>query len=152
MRLGELLSVQVKDLNVAKRFVNCRGKTGEKTYYISEILAKDLKVYLNGRKKIQTKLNVLFLNSQNKPFNTRLIQKILERIRNKRKTTNWTTPHTFRRTLNTLRKKMGCDNETAKILLGHKINDVNIESYTIFNYEDYIAFFDKYNPYSNLFQ
>jgi hypothetical protein len=41
---------------------------------------------------------------------------------------------------------MGCDNETAKILLGHKINDVNIESYTIFNYEDYIAFFDKYNP------
>jgi len=121
MRLGELLSVQVKDLNVAKRFVNCRGKN-------------------------------LFLNSQNKPFNTCLIQKILERIRNKRKTTNWITPHTFRRTLNTLRKKMGCDNETAKILLGHKINDVNIESYTIFNYEDYIAFFDKYNPYSNLFQ
>jgi len=45
---------------------------------------------------------------------------------------------------------MGFDNNTAKMLLGHKLNDVNIESYTVFNYEDYIKLFDKFNPYSTI--
>lgn len=146
MRLGELLSIQVKDLNIVKRMVNCRGKTGEKVYYFSENLTKDLRVYLNGRKKAQTNLNALFLNSKNKKYNTRLIQKTLERIRVKFNT-DWITPHTFRRTLNTLRKNMGCSLEDRKILLGQKTGDVNIECYTILEYDNYIQSFDKYNPY-----
>jgi len=153
MRLGEFLSIQINDLNVDKRIVNCRGKTGEKTYYFSERLAKELSLYLNGRSKLQSKLTLLFLTSQLKPFSNRLIQKILERIRSKGKISNWITPHTFRRTLNTLRKRnMKCDNETAKILLGHKSNDVNIDDYTIYDYADKLALFDKYNPYLNISQ
>ncbi len=61
------------------------------------------------------------------------------------------TCKTFRSTLNTLRKKeMGCSNEIAKRLIGHKTNDVNINSYTKYDFLDLIELFDKYNPYQTL--
>jgi len=58
--------------------------------------------------------------------------------------------HTFRRTLNTLRKRMGCPKEDRKILLCHKVSDVNFNCYVKLNYYDYIQLYDKWNPYKNI--
>jgi len=61
------------------------------------------------------------------------------------------TCKTFRSTLNTLRKKeKGCSNENAKRLLGHKTNDVNINSYTKYDYIDLMNLYDEYYPYQTL--
>ncbi len=63
-------------------------------------------------------------------------------IKNKRKNNKY---------LDTVRKKeMGCSNEVAKRLIGHKTNDVNINSYTKYDFLDLIDLFDKYNPYQTL--
>ena len=45
---------------------------------------------------------------------------------------------------------MECSNEVTKRLLGHKTNDLNIESYTKYDFLDLIDLFDKYNPYQTL--
>ena len=58
--------------------------------------------------------------------------------------------HTFRRTINTFRKLMGCPSEDRKILLNHKVQDVNMESYVKLNYNQYIELYDKWYPYSEL--
>jgi len=147
-RLSELLSIQINDLNLEKRYVNCRGKTGEKIYYFSLELAKNLKQYYNERISMKNKkTNALFLNQNLNAYSNRSIQLIIDNTCEKCNITKNISPHTFRRTLNTLRKRIGCDNETAKMLLGHKLSDVNMASYTVFDYEDYIKLFDKYNPY-----
>ena len=57
--------------------------------------------------------------------------------------------HTFRRTINTLRKKMGCPNEDRRILLCHKVNDINYQCYVRLNLEDYLALRDKWDPYKD---
>ena len=45
---------------------------------------------------------------------------------------------------------MNCSNDIAKQLLGHKVQDVNIESYTIYDLKDLRDLFDQYNPYKKL--
>jgi len=61
------------------------------------------------------------------------------------------TTHTFRRSINTHRKKLKkCPLEICKRLLGHKTIDVNEASYTIYDFEDLIELYDQYDPYENL--
>ena len=50
MRMGELRSIDLEDVNVEKRYLKVRGKTGRKVYYISRGLAKHLALYLQERK------------------------------------------------------------------------------------------------------
>lgn len=151
MRLGEGLNAKLKNIDIRKRLITVIGKTGEKTYYFSENFAKILNLYLNERSKLkEINSNALFLNNNLRKYSNRTIQQLINNILKKLGIDKQITPQTFRRTLNTLRKKRGCDNDTAKILLGHKLRDVNIESYTIYNYEDYIEMFDRFNPYTNL--
>ena len=57
------------------------------------------------------------------------------------------SPHTFRRTINTLRKKMECPKEDRHILLNHKGGDVNLDNYVVLNTEEYVELYDKWNPY-----
>jgi len=45
---------------------------------------------------------------------------------------------------------MGCPSEDRKILLNHKVQDVNMESYVKLNYNQYIELYDKWYPYSEL--
>ncbi len=45
---------------------------------------------------------------------------------------------------------MGCSIEDRKILLNHKTGDVNLESYTILEYDNFIELYDKWNPYQAL--
>jgi len=37
----------------------------------------------------------------------------------------------------------GCPNEDRKILVSHKVQDVNIESYVKMNYKQYIELYEK---------
>ena len=49
-----------------------------------------------------------------------------------------------------LGKELECSNDNAKQLIGHKTNDVNIKSYTKYDFIDLMNLYDKYNPYLNL--
>ena len=150
MRKGELINAKYSDLNTEKRYIRTTGKTEDVAYYYSKELAHFLKQYLNEREKISINNEILFLTNRIEKYSNRAFNLLLKNACKKLGIEKNITCHTFRRSINTYRKKMGCSNEDRKILLNHKINDVNIESYLIYDREEYLALFDKYNPYENL--
>lgn len=150
MRIGELINLDCKDLNVKKRNVEVEGKTGRKIYYFSENLTNYLKVYFKERMSKEVDSNALFLSIQKKRYALRTINNYIRNCVIHLNMEKRISCHTFRRTLNTLRKRMGCPKEDRKILLCHKVNDVNFNCYVKLNYYDYIQLYDKWNPYKNI--
>ncbi|MFW9878054.1 MAG: tyrosine-type recombinase/integrase, partial [Candidatus Thorarchaeota archaeon] len=129
MRIGELINLDCKDVNVKKRYVEVEGKTGRKVYYFSEGLAMHLTIYLKERMSKDTDTQALFLSIQKKRYALRTINHYTRKCVIRLNIEKWISCHTFRRTLNTLRKRMGCPKEDRKILLCHKVSDVNFSCY-----------------------
>jgi integrase len=150
MRIGEFLSLDCEDLNVKKRYIEAEGKTGRKVYYFSEGLANHLAIYIKERMNRETDSNALFLSIQKKRYALRTINHYIRNCVIRLDIEKRISCHTFRRTLNTLRKRMGCPKEDRKILLCHKVSDVNFSCYVKLNYYDYIQLYDKWNPYKNI--
>ena len=150
MRKGELINAKYGDLNIEKRYIRTTGKTEDVAYYYSKELAHFLKQYLNEREKISLDNKILFLTNRIEKYSNRIFNILLKNACKKLGIEKNITCHTFRRSINTYRKKMGCNLEDRKILLNHKVNDVNIESYLIYDHEEYLALFDNNNPYENL--
>jgi len=152
MRHGELLSIDYDMINTQNRYVETKGKNGRNVYYFSKGLAGHLEIYLKERMLRDAKTNVLFLSLQKKRYSPRSINNYLSNCLTILNIKKKISCHTFRRTLNTLRKKMGCPPEDRKILLCHKVNDVNFNCYVKLNYNDYLQLYDKWNPYKNIFE
>ena len=150
MRKGELINAKYSDLNIEKRYIRTTGKTGEVVYYFSKDLAHFLKQFLNEREKISINNDIFFLTNRIEKYSNRNFNLLLKNACKKLGIEKNITCHTFRRSLNTYRKFMGCNLEDRKILLNHKVNDVNTESYLVMNREEYLTLFDNNNPYENL--
>ena len=150
MRKGELINIDYDKVYVEKRYIDTKGKTGRKIYYISKQLAKYLQLYLEERTLVEVQTKALFLSARLRRFSPRPFNRYLKNILRKIEITKNITCHTFRKSLNTFRKVMGCLLEDRKILLNHKSNDVNIESYVKLNYEQFITLYDRWDPYKNL--
>ncbi len=150
MRKGELINIDYNEINLEKRFIKTMGKTGKKVYYISKELAKFLKLYLKERKLKNVKTKALFLSTQSKRYTERQFNAYLKHVLDDLEIKKTITCHTFRRTLNTFRKLMGCPNEDRKILLNHKVKDVNVESYVKLNYKQFIELYDRWYPYQDI--
>jgi len=150
MRKGELISAKVHNIDIQKRYIRTHGKTEESVYYFSKELGKYINSYLNSRINLNVNSDVLFLSQFRKQFSNRTFNLLLKNACVQVGIKKNITCHTFRRTINTFRKKMGCSNEDRKILLNHKVQDVNIESYIILDREEYLKLFDQFNPYQEL--
>ena len=150
MRIGEFLNLDCKDVNIKKRYIEAEGKTGRKVCYFSEGLARHLEIYLKERMNRETDSNALFLSIQKKRYALRTINHYIRNCVIRLDIEKRISCHTFRRTLNTLRKRMGWPKEDRKILLCHKVSDVNFSCYVKLNYYDYIQLYDKWNPYKNI--
>jgi integrase len=151
MRLGELVNAKYNEFNHKFRHFNLKeGKTDEKLYNVSKDLARIIRRYITTRKKMDINKEYLFLSNRLKKYSNRSFNLILSRARKKLGIKKNITTKTFRKTLNTLRKKeLGCAKEDRERLMGHKTNDVNINNYTIYDYKDNMELFDRYNPYIN---
>ncbi|MFW9951049.1 MAG: tyrosine-type recombinase/integrase, partial [Candidatus Thorarchaeota archaeon] len=150
MRKGELINIDYDNVNIKKRFIKTTGKTDKKIYYFSNELGKYLEIFLQERKSNTSTDKALFLSVQNKRFSLRQFNFYLKQLLKKLNISKDITCHTFRRSLNTFRKIMGCPNEDRKILLNHKVRDVNVDSYVKLNYHEFISLFDKWNPYKEI--
>jgi len=151
MRMGEFLSIDHDDVNTEKRYVEVEGKAGRKIYYFSKGLANHLALYIKERSLKNFECDALFISVQGGRHTRVLINRYIRRTIARVGLEKWISAHTFRKTINTLRKKMGCPKEDRKILLCHKFRDVNYQCYVKLNYEDYIKLYDKWNPYKHLY-
>ncbi len=150
MRKGELINIEYQKVNTEKRIIDTYGKKGQKIYYISKELAHYLEFYINNRKIKNIQSNALFISRYSQRFSKRHFNLYLHSVLNKVEIDKQITCKTFRSSLNTLRYKMGCPGEDRKILLNHKIQDVNFEHYVKLNYVDYLQKFDTWNPFKNI--
>ena len=162
MRKGELISIDIEtkennhieylDDDLDKRILRVKGKMGKKIYVISEELSEDLKIHLDTRKKKNLETKAFFVSTWNKRFHSDTINRSLKTTMRVLGLNEQYTPHTFRKTLNKLRRDLGCNNEDRAILLNHKMGNVNFDAYTLRLYktEEIIEKFDEYNPYKKL--
>jgi integrase len=129
------------------------GKTGRHIYYCSEELRDYLISHVEKRRNQTYECNALFLSSYKRFFSENAINDFLKRfIKKVNERENRTiinpniTMHSFRRTINNERMKMGCPNNMLKILVNQSVNDVNFKHY-IDKSKGFLTEYDKYNPY-----
>lgn len=150
MRKGELINIDYNNVNLKKRYIKTKGKTDKKVYYLSGDLTKYLGIYMKERSLKSVNTDALFLSTHLKRYTERQFNAYLKNVLTELKINKNITCHTFRRSLNTFRKLMGCPIEDRKILLNHKVKDVNVESYVKLNYKQFIELYDKWYPYQNI--
>ncbi len=150
MRKGEHINIEYQKVNTQKRYIDTYGKKGEKIYYTSKELAHYLEFYINNRKIKNVQSKALFISRFSQKFSKRYFNLYLSSVLKKVGIDKQITCKTFRSSVNTLRYNMGCPTEDRKILLNHKIQDVNFEHYVKLNYEDYLQKFDTWNPFKNI--
>lgn len=123
MRVGELVSIKVNDINRSGKTIKILGKGNkERIVYYNKITEKRLKLYLeNGRCHLNKKnSDYLFLNQQGGPLTTRGVEFILDQIMKKTALTKHITPHMLRHSFATHLLNEGCDLLSVQELLGHE--------------------------------
>ena len=126
-------------------------------YYISkELTDLLLNDYLTKRREIDIKDNLgkpLFVSSHNKRYFVDSLNKIMKRALKYLEIEKRINIHTFRKTLNTFRFDMGCPDKYLKILLNHKLKDINFDHYVSdkAKSEKFLKMYDEYNPYKFFF-
>lgn len=121
MRIGELVALDIKDINLQERTILIFGKgRKERIIYIScdEVLVA-IKEYLAFRRKIQTKSPALFLNRDHKRLSIYSIENIFEKYCKIAKIKKHYTPHCLRHTMATMLLNNGADIREVQEILGH---------------------------------
>lgn len=146
MRVSELATIRIENVDVGERYlvtgmVEGARKTGEAGYFFSPECARELARYM----MLVPEGDWLFPSpcKQGRPVLGETIEDFIVRTRDDPSITT----HTFRKSLNTLRAGMGCDLEIRKILLNHKVNDVNVTNYTMRTRKEKRDLYDKFYPY-----
>jgi len=153
-RKGGLIYAKYTEIDIKKRIMETFEKTGYKAYYFSKNLAVHIEMYVNERKKLDTKITNLFVVKNKgiyKPYSPRALDLIIKNCLDKLNIKREITCHTFRRSINSFRFDMNCPDEDRKILLNHKTtSNVNLNSYVNLEYNKFIKMYDTWNPYQDL--
>lgn len=122
MRLNELVSINIDDIDFEERRLLLKGKGNkQRIIYINDACISALKTYLNSRKNPPDEPNALFLSKQKKRISRRRVEQIIEKLLNETGLGNrGISPHKLRHTAATLMYQHGnVDTLVIKEVLGH---------------------------------
>lgn len=118
MRVGELESVKINDINFSDNSIKILGKGNkERIVYFGEYAREILDLYLSKRKD---KCEYLFINNHGNKLTSRGISYILNKTIDKTSLNTKISPHMIRHSFATHMLNEGCDLLTVQELLGHK--------------------------------
>ena len=123
MRVGELVSIKVKDINVEEGTILILGKGNkERITHFGEYAKDILLLYLeDGYKKLnKNNLDYLFINNKATKLTERGVRDILNSIIKKTDLSKHISPHMLRHTFATHLLNEGCDILSVQKLLGHE--------------------------------
>lgn len=122
IRVSELVSIKIEDINVQGRSIVILGKgKKERMVYFGEYANEALTRYLNDGYKVLNKKNRsnLFLNHLGEALTTRGVRYILDQQIKKTSLSKNISPHMIRHSFATHLLNEGCDLLTVQELLGH---------------------------------
>ena len=123
MRVGELVSIKVKDINIEEGTILILGKGNkERITHFGEYAKDILLLYLeDGYKKLnKNNLEYLFINNKATKLTERGVRDILNSIIKETDLSKHISPHMLRHTFATHLLNEGCDILSVQKLLGHE--------------------------------
>lgn len=123
IRVSELVSLKVKDINFYDKRIKILGKGNKERYVLyGSVLEEKLNCYLkDGRRELnKNNSEYLFLNKNGGSLTTRGVEKILDNVVKKSNLNYHISPHTLRHTFATHMLDNGADLKIVQELLGHE--------------------------------
>ena len=122
LRISELLSLSLNDIDLINCTVRCMGKgKKERILPINEYIIEYLEKYLNVRCQLEKgyKFKELFLNNHGKPITRQGFFKILKKLLLSKGLSTNVSPHTLRHTFTTRMCEAGVNIKVIQDTLGH---------------------------------
>jgi integrase/recombinase XerD len=123
LRVSELVSLDLANLNLENGFVRCFGKgSKERVVPMGDVAARFLREYLaRGRCKLDKSktTNALFVNLRGQRLTRQGFWKIIKKYAHKAKINTDITPHTLRHSFATHLLENGADLRVVQEMLGH---------------------------------
>lgn len=119
IRVSELISIKLLDLNLAENFLKVKGKgSKERLVPLSNTAAQAIKYYIE-QERTQFKNPELFLSHNGRALTRQLVWQIVRKFAQACGLTKKISPHTFRHSLATHLIENGADIRTVQEILGH---------------------------------
>ena len=151
MRLSELVSLNLEDVNLNEQLVRVKGKgKKERVIPFGKIALQSLNNYLKLRNTInkgKVDARALFLNYQGKRISPRSVERILEKYVKKLAIKRRVSPHSIRHSFASHLLSRGADLRAIQELLGHE-SLATTQKYTHLNLKRLIEIYKKAHPRS----
>ena len=119
IRVGELVSLRLQDINFIEDVIKVKGKgQKERIIPVGKPSLNALMEYLERR--LNKKEKIVFLNKFRKPLTARSVERMIKKYGKIAGIAKTITPHTFRHTFATHLLDRGADLRSVQELLGHK--------------------------------
>jgi len=148
LRVSELISLKLKDLNLEDGFLLCRGKGGkERIVPLGRSASSAVKVYLDEARPLLIKKenDLLFITSRGNGFTRQGFWKILKGYAVKAGLGLKISPHVIRHSFATHLLEGGADLRSVQLMLGHS-QITTTQIYTHVSRKHLREVYDKYHP------
>jgi integrase/recombinase XerC len=145
IRVGELVSIDVEDIDVGERWLRVRGKGNkERQVPVPDHAAEAIQQYLTVRHAAQGE-RALFVNKQGKRLSDRHVRTLVKRYALLTTGDSSVHPHSFRHAYATHLLAEGADLRAIQELLGHARLSTT-QKYTHVSLTELMAVYDKAHP------
>lgn len=120
VKVSELMSLNIKDINWKEKTINCRGPINSRKLKISKNILEYLDNYLKKSRGSNTREPALFVNIYGKRLTRQGFWKIIKFYKNKARIDKDVTPHTLRHSLAANLIKKGIEPKKIKEILGYR--------------------------------
>ena len=148
MRVTEIISLNVEDVNLEEEYVVCKNATRERTIPLGKMCKKALEEYLNDARNAMIKSDdekALFVNVNGKRLTRQGFWKIIKYYKEQAHIDKDITPHVLRHSFATHLLQNGADLKSIQTMLGHS-DILSTQVYMQFQDESLKNIYKKAHP------
>ncbi|MCM8763744.1 MAG: tyrosine recombinase XerC [Candidatus Omnitrophica bacterium] len=144
LRVGELVSLKIEDINIPEGTVKVKGKgSKERIVPIGSYALNSIFEYLKKRSRFRT--SFIFLNKKGGKITSRSVERIINKYAKLAGISKKVTPHVFRHSFATHLLDRGADLRTVQEMLGHS-DIATTQIYTHVTVQRLKEMYEKHHP------